>query len=78
MQGLALLAIKEASEAYLVDFLENANFCAIHAKQVTIMPKDIQYSQQIWGEQNKFLCNVNLSVTLVCFYLICLSCLCVC
>ena len=27
--------------------LEDSNFCAIHAKRVTIMPKDMQMAQQI-------------------------------
>ena len=38
-QSNALLALQEASEAYLVGLFEDANLCAIHAKRVTIMPK---------------------------------------
>jgi histone H3 len=49
----AILALQEASEAYLVGILENANYCAIHAKRVTIMPKDIQLARMIRGETNK-------------------------
>ena len=41
-QSVAVLALQEAGEAFLVGLLEQANLCAIHAKQVTIMPKDIQ------------------------------------
>ena len=37
-----ILALQEAAEAYLVGLFEDTNLCAIHAKQVTIMPKDIQ------------------------------------
>ena len=37
-------------EAYLVGFMEDANLCAIHAKRVTIMSKDIQLAQHIHGE----------------------------
>jgi histone H3 len=41
-QSSAILALQEASEAYLVGLFEDTNLCAIHAKRVTIMPKDIQ------------------------------------
>ena len=41
-QSGAIMALQEASEAYLVGLLEDANLCAVHAKRVTIMPKDIQ------------------------------------
>ena len=46
----ALGALHEACEAYLVGLFEDANLCAIHAKRVTIMPKDIQLSRRIRGE----------------------------
>jgi histone H3 len=51
MQSTALLALQEASEAYLVHLFEDSNECAIHAKCVTIMPKDIQLAQRIRGER---------------------------
>jgi Core histone H2A/H2B/H3/H4 len=38
-QSTAILALQEASEAYLVSLFEDTNLCAIHAKRVTIMPK---------------------------------------
>ena len=38
----AAAALQEATEAYLVGLFEDTNLCAIHAKRVTIMPKDIQ------------------------------------
>ncbi|CAB9496568.1 Histone H3 [Seminavis robusta] len=50
-QGTALLALQEASEAYLVGLFEDTNLCAIHAKRVTIMPKDIQLARRIRGER---------------------------
>ena len=40
-QSSAILALQEASEAYLVNLFEDTNLCAIHAKRVTIMPKDM-------------------------------------
>jgi histone H3 len=48
-QGSALLALQEAAEAYLVTFFEDTNLCAIHAKRVTIMPKDMQLAMRIRG-----------------------------
>ena len=41
-QSATVLALQEAGEAFLVGHLEQANLCAIHVKQVMIMPKDIQ------------------------------------
>ncbi|CAH3182101.1 unnamed protein product [Porites lobata] len=49
-QSSAVLALQEASEAYLVGLFEDTNLCAIHAKRVTIMPKDIQLARRIRGE----------------------------
>ena len=46
----AILALQEAAEAYLVGLFEDTNLCAIHAKRITIMPKDIQLARRIWGE----------------------------
>jgi len=45
------LLLQEASEAYLVGLFEDTNLCAIHAKRVTIMPKDIQLARRIRGER---------------------------
>ena len=50
-QSLAVLALQEACEAYLVGLFEDTNLCAIHAKRVTIMPKDIQLARRIRGER---------------------------
>ena len=50
-QSAAILCLQEAVEAYLVRLFDDANLCAIHARQVTIMPKDIQLARQIRGEQ---------------------------
>ena len=50
-QSQAILALQEASEAYLVGLFEDTNLCAIHAKRVTIMPKDIQLARRIRGER---------------------------
>jgi histone H3 len=50
-QSSAILALQEASEAYLVSLFEETNLVAIHAKRVTIMPKDIQLARRIRGEK---------------------------
>jgi histone H3/H4 len=50
-QNSAVLALQEASEAYLVNLFEDTNLCAIHAKRVTIMPKDIYLARRIRGEK---------------------------
>ena len=51
-QSGGLLAIQEASEAYLVGLFEDTNLCAIHAKRVTIMPKDIALARRVRGERS--------------------------
>ena len=50
-QGTAVLALQEASEGHLVGLFEDTNLCAIHAKRVTIMPKDMQLARRIRGER---------------------------
>jgi len=50
-QSSAVLALQEASESYMVGLFEDTNLCAIHAKRVTIMPKDMQLARRIRGEK---------------------------
>ena len=50
-QSTALLALQEASEAYLVQLLEDSNLCAIHAGRVTIKPVDMQIARRIRGQR---------------------------
>ena len=49
-QASAISVIQEASEAFLVSLFEDTNLCAIHAKRVTIMPKDMQLATRIRGQ----------------------------
>lgn len=44
-----MMALQEAAEAHLVGLFEDANLCVIHAKRVTLMPKDIQLARRIRG-----------------------------
>ena len=50
-QSAAILCLQEATEAYLVGLFDDANLCAIHARRVTIMPRDIQLARRIRGER---------------------------
>ena len=46
-QGSTIICLQEAAETYIVGLMEDANLCTIHAKMVTIMPKDIQLAHCI-------------------------------
>ena len=50
-QGTAIMALQEVAEAYLISLFEDGNLCTIHAKRVTLMPKDIQLARRIRGEK---------------------------
>lgn len=49
-QSNAVLALQEASEAYLTQLFEDTLLCAIHAKRKTVMPKDMQLARRIRKE----------------------------
>ena len=46
-QSAAVLCLQEVAEAYLVRLFDDANLCAIHARRVTIMPKDLFLARRI-------------------------------
>ena len=46
----AMLALQEASEAYLVSLFEDTNLACMHAGRVTIMQKDMQLALFIRGK----------------------------
>ena len=48
-QSSAVLALQEAAESYMIGLFQDTNLCAIHAKRVTIMPKDMQLARRIRG-----------------------------
>jgi histone H3 len=50
-QSSAVLAIQEAAEVYLTRLFEDTNLVAIHAKRVTIMPKDLELARRIRGDR---------------------------
>ena len=46
----AILVVDEVTESYMICLFEDSNLCAIHAKHITIMPKDMKLTQRIRGE----------------------------
>ncbi len=46
-QSMAIAALQESAESYLTRLFENSNLCAIHARRVTVMPKDMQLAARI-------------------------------
>ncbi|PPQ97101.1 hypothetical protein CVT26_001006 [Gymnopilus dilepis] len=51
-QPAAVAALQEASEAYLVGLFEDLQLAAIHAKRVTIMPRDMVLALRLRGDKN--------------------------
>ena len=49
-QTAALMALQEAAEAYLVTLFEDSLLCTIHAKRVTLMPRDMALARRIRGD----------------------------
>ena len=49
-QASAIGALHKAMEDYIINLFTDTNLCAIHAKRVTIMPKDMQLARRIHGE----------------------------
>jgi histone H3 len=47
----ALSAAQEATESFCVSLLSDTNLCAIHAKRVTIMPRDLHLARRLRGER---------------------------
>ncbi|KAF1746065.1 hypothetical protein GCK72_022517 [Caenorhabditis remanei] len=50
-QSAGIEALRCGAESYLVELFADTNLCAIHAKRITIMPKDIQLARRIRGEK---------------------------
>ena len=50
--SVALEAIQEVAQAFLVILLKDTNLCAIHAKHVTIVQNDMQLAHQLRGERD--------------------------
>ena len=52
MQRIAVEALQEAAEYYITNLFDDANLCALHAKRITLQPKDMQLAMRIRGEHN--------------------------
>ena len=53
-QSNVILALQVGAEAFVIGLYEDANLCALHAKRVTLMPKDMHLAQKIRGEADKY------------------------
>jgi len=53
-QTAAIMALQEAAEAFLVTLFEDCVLCAIHARRVTVMPKDMDLARRIRGRNETF------------------------
>jgi histone H3 len=49
-QSSAVAAIQEATESYVISVLSDTSLCAVHAKRVTAMPRDLQLARRLRGE----------------------------
>ena len=49
-QASAVIALQEAAESYMVSLFQDTNLCAVHAKRVTCMAKDMKLALRIRGE----------------------------
>ncbi|XP_054133665.1 histone H3-like centromeric protein A [Melozone crissalis] len=50
-QSMALLALQEAAEAFMVRLLEDAYLCSLHARRVTLIPQDLQLARRLRGPE---------------------------
>ena len=51
LQDIAMVALQESTEAYMVKLFEDTNLNCIHRKCITVMPKDIQLARRVRGER---------------------------
>ena len=52
LRGIAALHV--ASEDYLIGLFEDSYLCALHAKRVTLMKKDMTLARRLRGDLIKF------------------------
>ena len=53
-QSTAIAALQEAAENFIVGLFEDVNLLAIHARHVTIMPRDIRLALCIRGDHHRW------------------------
>ena len=49
-QSTAIAALQEAAENFIVGLFEDENLLAVHAKRVTVMPRDVRLALRIRGD----------------------------
>ena len=52
LRGMAALHV--ASEDYLIGLFEDSYLCALHAKRVTLMKKDMTLARRLRGDVTKY------------------------
>ncbi|KIK07800.1 hypothetical protein K443DRAFT_151025 [Laccaria amethystina LaAM-08-1] len=52
-QGKAVLALQDASEAYLIALFEDVQAAATHAKRITVEVKDVALAMKLHKQNNK-------------------------
>ena len=50
VQSTAIAALQEAAENFIVGLFEDVNLLAVHAKRVTVTPRDIRLALRIRGD----------------------------
>ena len=58
MMVVTVTCLQTASEAIITKPLEDANLCAIHAKRVTVQPKDLELTVRFMQEPSMYDCFV--------------------
>ena len=53
-QSTAIAALQEAAENFIVGLFEDVNLLAVHAKRVTVMPRDIRLALRIHGDHYRW------------------------
>ena len=53
-QSAAITALQEAAENFIVGLFEDVNLLAVHAKRVTVMPRDIKLALRICGDHYRW------------------------
>ena len=51
-QSTAVATLYEAAENFIVGFFEDVNLLAVHAKRVTVMPRDIRLALRICSDNH--------------------------
>ena len=49
-QSTALAALPESAENFIIGLFEDVNLLAVHARRVTVMPRDIRLALRIQGD----------------------------